>query len=212
MLTLTVGLAVAAFFAWLFGVLLEGVVMREPITHLDRLVAVALSERAYPRLTQVMGVVTFFGGGLWAGTVSVLVSVVLGWRKRWRDALVLLTSVAGADLLMEVLKLLVHRPRPDLVRPLIHAGGYSFPSGHATTSVALYLVLALLAFGWVRRWDARICILLSALAVSALIGFSRLYLGVHYVSDVLAGFALGAFWVALCVTAGAAFERARRAV
>ena len=94
--------------------------------------------------------------------------------------------------------------------PLIHAGGYSFPSGHATTSTALYLTLGLLAAGWVKRWETRIYILLGGLAVIALIGFSRLYLGVHYVSDVLAGFALGAFWVTLCVTAGTVFVRAQR--
>lgn len=181
--------------------------MHEAITHLDRVVAVALSQAGRPRETQVMEVVTFFGGGIWIATVSAVVAAALGWMKRWRDVVVLLTAVVGADLLMQALKLLVHRARPEFVRPLIHAGGYSFPSGHATTSVALYLVLALLSFGWVRRRAARVCILAGALTLSALIGFSRLYLGVHYLSDVLAGFVLGAVWVAVCVTAGVVHDR-----
>jgi len=209
-LTLTVGLVLAALFAWLFAAVFEGVLMREPITQFDRMVAVALNERAYPLFTQVMKVVTFFGGGVWVATVCTVGVAILAWRKMWRDALVLLTSVAGAALLMTVLKLLVQRPRPDFIEPLVHAGGYSFPSGHATTSAALYLTLGLLAAGWVKRWETRIYILLGSLAVIALIGFSRLYLGVHYVSDVLAGFALGAFWVTLCVTAGTVFVRAQR--
>jgi len=209
-LTLTMGLVLAALFAWLFAVLFEGVLMREPITQFDRLVAVALNERAYPRFTQAMKVVTFFGGGVWPAVVTAVGVGILTWRRMWRDALVLLTSVVGAGLLVTLLKLLIQRPRPDFIVPLVHAGGYSFPSGHATTSVALYLSLGLLAAGWVKRWETRIYILLGTLAVTALIGFSRLYLGVHYVSDVLAGFALGAFWVTLCVTAGTVFVRAQR--
>jgi undecaprenyl-diphosphatase len=209
-LTLTAGLVLAALFAWLFAVVFEGVLVRAPITQFDRMVAVALNERAYPLFTQVMKVVTFFGGGVWVATVCVVGVAILAWRKMWRDALLLLTSVAGAALLMTVLKVLVQRPRPDFIEPLVHAGGYSFPSGHATTSAALYLTLGLLAAGWVKRWETRIYILLGTLAVIALIGFSRLYLGVHYVSDVLAGFALGAFWVTLCVTAGTVFVRAQR--
>lgn len=209
-LTLTVGLVLSALFAWFFAVLFEGVLMREPITRFDRLVAVALNERAYPLFTQVMEVVTFFGGSVWTVGVSVVGTAILTWRRMWRDALVLLTSVMGAALLVAVLKVLVQRPRPDFIEPLIHAGGYSFPSGHATTGTALYLTLGLLASGWVKRWEIRIYILLGSLAVIAVIGFSRLYLGVHYVSDVLAGFALGAFWVTLCVTAGTVFMRAQR--
>lgn len=209
-LTLTMGLVLAALFAWLFAVLFEGVLMREPITQFDRMVAVALNERAYPLFTQVMEVVTFFGGGVWAAAVSVAGVAILTWRKMWRDVLVLLTSVTGAGLLVTALKVLVQRPRPDFIEPLIQAGGYSFPSGHATTSTALYFTLALLASGWVKRWEMRIYILLGGLALIAVIGFSRLYLGVHYLSDVLAGFALGAFWVTLCVTAGTVFVRAQR--
>ena len=209
-LTLTVGLLLSALFAWLFAVLFEGVLMREPITQFDRLVAVALNERAYPRFTQAMKVVTFFGGGVWPAVVTVVGVTILTWKKMWRDALVLFTAVAGAGLLVTVLKVLIQRPRPDFIVPLVHAGGYSFPSGHATTSTALYLSLGLLASGWVKRWETRIYILLGSLAVIAVVGFSRLYLGVHYVSDVLAGFALGAFWVTLCVTAGTVFMRSQR--
>ena len=209
-LTLTVGLVLAALFAWIFVVLFEGVLMREPITQLDRMVAVALNERAYPLFTKGMKVVTFFGGAVWLTAVTVTGVAILTWKKMWRDALVLLTSVVGASVLVTVLKVLVQRPRPDFIVPLVHAGGYSFPSGHATTSTALYLALGLLAAGWVKRWETRIYILLGSLAVIALIGFSRLYLGVHYVSDVLAGFAVGAFWVTLCVTAGTVFVRAQR--
>lgn len=208
-LVLTAGLIIATLLGWLFALLFEAVTEGDALTSIDRTLEVALRAHSYPRLTQAMKMVTFFGGPLWTSAVTVVVFAVLARHRVWRDALVLATAMIGAGLLVRFLKVLVERPRPDVVEPLVAAGGYSFPSGHATIAMVLYSTLALLAAGWMGRWETRIYIFLGSAAMIALVGFSRLYLGVHYLSDVLAGFALGAMWVTLCVTAGTVYMRAR---
>ncbi|HZK48903.1 MAG TPA: phosphatase PAP2 family protein, partial [Thermoleophilia bacterium] len=81
------------------------------------------------------------------------------------------------------------------------------PSAHSASAAAFYMTLGLLAASWVRRWETRVYVLLAAVFVVAMVGFSRLYLGVHYLSDVLAGYALGAFWATLAITAGMVLDR-----
>jgi len=130
-------------------------------------------------------------------------------RKRWVDSLVLITSAGGAAAVTAVVKVLVERSRPDLVEPLVRMpDSMSFPSGHATVAVAFYLVLGILAAGWVRRGETRVLFLLIGLVVALLLGFSRLYLGVHYLTDVIAGYAVGAMWATIAITAGTLLDRA----
>jgi undecaprenyl-diphosphatase len=96
-----------------------------------------------------------------------------------------------------VLKLAFHRPRPELA--FLHLETYSFPSGHSTAATAAFGAVAFLLWpraGTVRR---RVALVVAAVGLICLVGFSRLYLGVHYLSDVLAGFALGAVWLSLCL-------------
>lgn len=207
-LMLTVGLVVSAVLAVVFGAILEDVVSRDPITTLDRLVAETLSANAIPWLTQVFVVITTFGSGWVLVPSAALLTAVLFRRGRWRDGLVLLSATSGAAVLNAVLKLLIHRPRPDFLEPLAYAGGYSFPSGHSASAAAFYMTLGLLAAGWVRRWETRVYVLLASVFAVVLIGFSRLYLGVHYLSDVLAGYALGAFWATTAITTAVVLERA----
>ncbi|MHB0980832.1 MAG: phosphatase PAP2 family protein [Thermoleophilia bacterium] len=207
-LGVTTGLLLSLLLAWAFGNILEGVVGREPITVLDRTVARTLHDHAVPWLTSAMIVITSFGGGWVLVLVAFVVTAALVWRRRWGEGLVLLTATSGAAFLNAMLKLLIQRPRPEFLEPLITVGGYSFPSGHASASAAFFMTLGLLAAGWVRRWETRVYVLLGAIGAILLIGFSRLYLGVHYLSDVLAGYALGAFWAVVAITAAMILQRA----
>ncbi|MCL5942617.1 MAG: bifunctional DedA family/phosphatase PAP2 family protein [Actinobacteria bacterium] len=209
-LGLTLGLVLSVLFVWLFAVLLQDVRAQDPITALDRAVALVLHDHAVPWLTSAMVVVTFFGSAWWTVAVAAAAGGALVWRRRWPEALVLTTATGGSALMTAILKVLVQRPRPDFVDPLIQASGYSFPSGHATAAVALYLPLGLLAASWVRHWENRVYVLLGAAAVVVLVGFSRLYLGVHYLTDVLAGYAVGAFWTTICITAATVLARTYR--
>ena len=105
--------------------------------------------------------------------------------------------LAGAELLNLILKLSFHRARPEVA--FVHLDTYSFPSGHAMISTAAYGALAYLAWGHIRTRSRRIVLVAGTVVLLGLIGFSRIYLGVHYLSDVLAGIAGGVFWLSVSI-------------
>ena len=207
-LGLTAGLILSLLLAWIFGSILEDVISLDPITTFDRSIAQTLHSHAIPWLTRGVIVITYVGSGWVLVPLAALVTAVLFQRRHWGEGLILVSATSGAAFLNWMIKLLIHRPRPEFVDPLIHAGGYSFPSGHSATAAAFYMTLGLLGAGWVRRWETRVYVLLAAVFAVALVGFSRLYLGVHYLSDVLAGYALGAFWTTTAITTGMVLDRA----
>ena len=112
-----------------------------------------------------------------------------------------IAAVAGAGLLDVALKRVFHRPRPMWGLPLLTARGWSFPSGHAMGSLVAYGMLAylLLRETHLGRHQRMLAIISAALLV-LLIGLSRLYLGVHYFSDVIGGYAAGVVWLAACIS------------
>jgi len=123
--------------------------------------------------------------------VAVVVVLVLKW---WHGAVVVALARAGELACESTVKLLVARPRPALVHPVASASGYSFPSGHAGGSAAVYGALALVVIARVARWARLMLATGTALLVGA-VAVSRVLLGVHYPSDVAAGAALGLAWV-----------------
>jgi membrane-associated phospholipid phosphatase len=130
------------------------------------------------------------------------------WQRLPRLAAFVVVTTAGSTLLNALVKLAVDRARPVLDDPVAHAAGMSFPSGHAQSamvaaSVLLLVFLPLLRGAW--RWIAVGAAVVYVLAI----GFARVTLGVHYVSDVLAGYALGAAWVAAMIAAFNAWRRDR---
>ena len=129
--------------------------------------------------------------------IVVLAVVVVGllWRRLHRLALFVVVTALGSSLLNTAVKAVVHRPRPQLVDPVSHQSGLSFPSAHAQAAIVGYLVLLIVFLPAIHgAWRA------TALTVSMVmvlaIGFARVALGVHYVSDVVAGVLLGGAWVA----------------
>jgi undecaprenyl-diphosphatase len=155
----------------------------------------------------VVKAVTFLGsnGVLWA--VIAAATVILAIRKRWRLAIYLLVTGAGALVLDPVLKSLVGRLRPVVAQPIAHGTGDSFPSGHSLGSMVCYGAILLVFLPAARgRW--RPAFVTVIVALTALIGISRILLGVHYLSDVVGAWALGITW--LGVTAFA-FELTRSA-
>jgi undecaprenyl-diphosphatase len=113
-------------------------------------------------------------------------------------------TAAGGFKIAALAKQFVDRPRPEVITRLVQVGGKSFPSGHAVTAAAIYLTLAILASRYFRSNSARVTLFVLAGLVIALVAFSRLYLGVHYPSDVLSGALLGAAWALFL---GALFSR-----
>jgi membrane-associated phospholipid phosphatase len=111
----------------------------------------------------------------------------------------LFSAVGGSALLNLVLKIIFHRTRPVFPQAFLVDTGYSFPSGHTMISLAFYGVIAYIALTYIKGRSWKVLTVVGALVISVVIGFSRLYLGVHYLTDVLAGWAAGGLWLAVCI-------------
>jgi undecaprenyl-diphosphatase len=136
--------------------------------------------------------------------------VLLGLLAVRRQPLLIggwVAAVAGGGLLDVALKGMFHRTRPTWDVPLLTARGWSFPSGHAMGSLVAYGMLAYLLVRDPKGRPPRMAIVAGAVALVLLIGLSRMYLGVHYFSDVVGGYAAGMVWLAACITG---LEVARR--
>lgn len=127
--------------------------------------------------------------------------------KKYADALLLFVAVVGGDILSESLKFGFARPRPDLVAHVVETSSASFPSGHAMVSAATYLTIGALLARVQEQRSVKTYIHAAAIVLTLMIGVSRVYLGVHWPTDVLAGWCLGAAWSILCVTAASWLTR-----
>ncbi len=168
----------------LFFVIAEDVAERRVFAWDTRILQSAADHRT-PALTWLMKTVTDLGATLSLTAAALALSALLLWRRLHREALFVLLSLGGAALLNVLLKQLFQRPRPDVVAPVVVAHGFAFPSGHTMSSMAVACAVTLLC--WHIRWRYRWVVSAGALAFAVLVGVSRVYLGVHYPSDVLAG-------------------------
>lgn len=148
-----------------------------------------------PSLTAWMAFFSRMGTGLplvlLIVAIMVLLYRILGFR---RELLLIAFTAAGSGLLNVALKQLFRRPRPEAYR-LAEAAGFSFPSGHSMAAFSLYALLALLLWPYIRRPAGRLALLLAMFSLIAAIGLSRIYLGVHYPSDVLGGYVASTCWI-----------------
>ncbi|GAA2054033.1 phosphatase PAP2 family protein [Williamsia deligens] len=161
-------------------------------------------------LTTAFRVITTVGNTAAMTLIAVLATIVL-WRRHRALALTVLLGSASGWLLMQALKYGVGRPRPPERFRVLAIDTYSFPSGHAMMSAIVLGLVAVAAWRtstWVRAHRA---VLLLAPIASLLIGASRVYLGVHWTTDVVAGWAFGAAWVALSLGVAGALSRGRAA-
>lgn len=132
------------------------------------------------------------------GTITILVIFYLVMTGKRASAILVFASIAGGVALSTVLKRSFDRPRPDVVAHLVDVHTLSFPSGHAMLSAVTYLTLGALLARTERRLVLRAYFVSAAIGLTLLVGLSRIYLGVHYPTDVLAGWSAGAFWALLC--------------
>ena len=203
-------LALLTSAAIVFTVLLVLVRLRwQPLEAVDHGAADRLNSliSGHPAALTVISDVTLLGSTLVLSIIIAAASLLLALRRRWRLAAYLVATGAGALVLDPVLKVLVGRLRPVVAHPVAYAPGNSFPSGHSLGSIvcygALFLVFLPAAKGRWRTWFA-----IVTAALVAMIGISRILLGVHYISDVIGGWAIGIAWLGLTTFA---FELTRRA-
>jgi membrane-associated phospholipid phosphatase len=182
--------------AWAFGAVAEEVAEGET-TRDDQRIADWLHGRATDPLTDVFRAFTWTGNGGFLAFVVLVAAIVLWRRSYLADALFVVFAFVGAEVITFGMKQGFRRERPFFEDPLATASSFSFPSGHALVSLAVYGSIALVIAR--HTSDRRVASAVVALAVFWIlaIGFSRLYLGVHSLSDVVAGYAAGAAWLAL---------------
>lgn len=188
---IVVGIALSLVSLILFAFVTH-TVLQTPTIQFDTTLSQAVYSLRTPAMTQTMILISFLGADfivLGAGIVTIL----LAWRKHKYEAVLFLAVLAIGLLLNIILKVIFQRPRPDFDPILDLSSSYSFPSGHAMNSFIFYSVLAYFVYHFTRNLFLSISAIISAVVIILLVGFSRVYLGVHYPSDVLAGFIAGFF-------------------
>jgi undecaprenyl-diphosphatase len=198
MLLLAAGLIV--IFAKITEELLEG-----DLHGFDRAILLALRQPGDPAkplgplwLQVAARDVTSLGSPAVLTLITVAALGFLGLKRQWSAALFVLGSICGGTAVSFALKELVQRPRPDFVAAVAQTQTYSFPSGHAFLSAVTFLTLGALLARMQRQAEVKIYLLAVAITITVLVGISRVYIGVHWPTDVLAGWCAGAAWAILC--------------
>jgi membrane-associated phospholipid phosphatase len=192
-----------------FGIV-EIVFQQRPLLQIDAIVAEYLQQHTTPL---GIGVMTFFSELAIPGVplLAVVGALLLMYRRRWAELTLWIAVLGGGLFLNSWLKQVYNAVRPPIADPLRLAFEWGFPSGHALAALIAYGLLGVLLWFRITRPRRRIAVALSLAALILMIGFSRLYVGDHYLGDVLAGYAVGLSWLAFCVGVWAAY-RAQRGV
>lgn len=200
-LHLTVGLFVVLLGGWWFGEIVENVSGDAATRLLDESVIAWFQNWASPGLTRIAWVVTALGSIALISGGSLVTALVLLRRGFLYRFVAVIVTMGGGSVLNILLKHYFQRQRPVLENPLVTLSSYGFPSGHTMGATLLYGLLALLIAHSSRwAWSHRLFAFCSAALLIALVGASRIYLGAHYLTDVLGAIALGLAWLAFCWT------------
>ena len=173
--------------------------LANPLGGTDHELATWFHERLTPAFVTVLRAFTDFGSGEWIGIVVFALVLFLAWKRWWPSLVTFVVAVPGGMLLNEWVKILVHRQRPFVAGPFVDWTGYSFASGHTIGATLLYGQILLLILPCLKARHWRLLSVFSALSLIGLVGFSRVALGAHFLTDVLAAILFGIIWLALCV-------------
>jgi len=190
LLGLTAAIVTLVFLGWLADEVLDG-----ETRHFDDVTRAAVHTFASPNLTTFMRGISFLGSTVFLTLVTIGTVGVFAWRKWGREAKLFTITMIGASLLNVTLKLAFKRPRPVPFFNLTAPESYSFPSGHSLASCCFFAGLAAILSGRIKRKRDRAFMWIAAATMFLLIGLSRIYLGVHYTTDVIAGFAAALIWI-----------------
>ena len=172
---------------------------RHQMDFFDNLLIWLVRYLANPELDRAMIVISGYGYGIPFWTMILVVLLTLAYYRQWLEGTGLLICLIGEAILNYLLKNLFERSRPDLFQ-VVEEAGYSFPSGHAMVSLCFYGMITFLIARHIHSWRWRLAVITLALALVATIGLSRVYLGVHYPTDVIAGYFAGSAWLAFCIS------------
>ena len=167
----------------------------------DQALQSSIHAHATPALTLLAKALSFVGSPRIIWPLTILLATILWLRRPRRPAYLLALTMAAAGILESLIKLLARRPRSALPWAYVHEHSYSFPSGHATLAIALYGILTWITFRILHPAWQRAAAVLADLVFIPAIGLSRIYLGAHYPTDVIAGYLTGAATLALILAA-----------
>lgn len=194
------GLLLVALLVWAFAVLADEVPEDGWMVHLDHAITGFIQAHDTEGGERFFAGVSLLGGPLLTAIV-IVVTLALGVRRDWlRAAVLALGSACGAGL-NSVLKQIFHRGRPEYAVEFIPHQSWSFPSGHAMDSIVAYGIMLFLLLEHTRDSAKRRLIIAATVALLIIVAFSRVYLGVHYLSDVIAGWLAGGVWLIICLGA-----------
>ncbi|MGN6386970.1 MAG: phosphatase PAP2 family protein [Verrucomicrobiota bacterium] len=162
--------------------------------------------RGTSALAQLFVVFSYMGTSEWLFAVSAIAAATFLWRARYWEAAFLIAALPVSGVMMRSLKLFYARARPEVIEHFQVAYGFSYPSGHALLSMAVYLILAMQIRRELTRPMLRGALLLFAFLIIFAVGVSRVYLGVHFPTDVLAGWAFGLLFAIVYWNLGEAFR------
>ena len=169
-------------------------------TPLDAAVLSFMIDHRNAVLTAILIVITYAGGTVAMGVLTVVAAGWLGWRREWSDATLVAVAGAGALILIPVTKGLIGRDRPPVASHLVVQMTPAFPSGHALGSLTVVGAVTFVALARLPTRSGRVLFTCAGTLFVLTVGISRLYLGVHWATDVLGGWLLGATWLVLCLT------------
>ncbi|WP_338758711.1 phosphatase PAP2 family protein [Massilia sp. METH4] len=210
-LHLTAGLALMVAGVSMFREIADAVGEQDDIARFDVHIAQWFNTHAFEPLTTIMLAITHTHGIVGMSIASTLLALWF-WHKKAPYWLLSVLIVAPGGMLINVLlKNVYARPRPMFEEPLLTLATYSFPSGHTAASTLFYGLIASYVFTTSPYWKRRLSVAAFAIAMVLLVAFSRVYLGAHYVSDVLGAMTYSAGWLAICIAAVSTLRRRRAA-
>lgn len=191
------GLAICLLILFVVANISEEVLDREAFAF-DKSILLGIHSFANPNLDAVMLIITRLGNPSFVVIVFAISLAILWWKRYYQEAMAFAIVALGAFILNTGLKLFFSKPRPQLWTQLIAEKSYSYPSGHALGSLVLYGFLAYLLATHYPKLASLIYTLTTILIIA--IGLSRLYLGVHWPTDIIAGYGVGFLWLMICIT------------
>ncbi|MDQ6770387.1 MAG: bifunctional DedA family/phosphatase PAP2 family protein, partial [Gemmatimonadota bacterium] len=210
-LHLTIGFLVSLAALWLFASVTEDVLHNDPLTKLDLAFLAWIRAHTTPFGDRIFTIVSLIGSPLAMTVVALGGGLLIIVRRKWFLLAAWAVAFMGAGLLSSFLKLLIQRPRPIGATAFLHGETFSFPSGHALGSLVGYGMLAyVIGSTWIETARGRLVLFLATALLVVAIGISRLYLGVHYFSDVVGGYAVGVLWLSVCISGLQVAERRRQ--
>jgi len=205
-LYLTISLFVLTVTSGSFLVLALEIGQQDWLVRFDHSLSASLYEHSTVNAVRIFQLVSVFGDASTLASTSVVFVIALVIIRHWRLLFLWTITLPGAGILNQFLKNTLQRQRPQLPKPWIAESGWSFPSGHAMCSLVIYGLLAYSICFLPTSRAVRLSFGLLTILLVFAIGFSRLYLGAHYFSDVMAGYLAGTFWLVLCITGNQAAQ------